>query len=368
MRPERDRALPRYDLVTPMIPCRDEILAGVERLLATGSYILGEEVEALEREMADACRCPDAVGVSSGSEALSMALQLAGVGPGDEVVTTPYTFIATIEAIIRLGATPVLVDIDPTDLNIRPDLVAEALTPRTRAVVPVHIFGAPCRMDELADAAGEVDLVEDMCQAFGTLYRGEPCGSFGRMSCLSFYPTKNLPGIGDGGMILCRDAEDAASLRRLRNHGALRVGERLIPGWNCRLAEIQALAIRIRLARFTDEQADRDRAATIYDEAIPAANRLAAPPETRVTHHQYWIRVPDRGRLMSRLDEAGVPYGVYYDPPLHRHELGEACRVHGGLEACERAAVEILTLPIHQALPDEDARTVAAIVCEHLGV
>lgn len=371
MRENEGRRVDRYDLVTPMLPCKQEILDGVERLLTTGQYILGREVHALEAEMATACGAADAVGVASGSAALYMALQIAGVGPGVEVVTTPYTFVATIEAIIRLGGTPVFVDIDPRTLNLDPDLAADAVTARTRVLLPVHIFGMPCEMEPLERTAAsrDLDIVEDMCQAFGSLYRGRPCGSLGRTACLSFYPTKNLPGIGDGGMILCRDAADAALLRRLRGHETVRVGGRLHSGWNSRLDEIQALAIRIRLARFADEQADRDRAAAVYNEFVPEGRRLATPRPgsgLRVTHHQYWIRVPERARLEARLRESGVDFGVYYDPPLHRHELAEYCRVHGDLTHAEAAGREVLALPIHQALPERDARRIGELVREHL--
>ena len=365
------RRVPRYDLVTPMLPCREEILAGVDRLLRSGEYILGREVRQLEQEMAEACACADAVGVASGSSALYLALQACGVGPGTEVITTPYTFVATIEAIIRLGGTPVFVDIDPADLNLRPDRVASAVTPRTRVILPVHIFGAPCDMEALTAIAAEheLDIVEDMCQAFGTYYRGRPAGSFGRLACLSFYPTKNLPGIGDGGMVLCRDAADADLLRRLRGHECVRIDGRLHSGWNSRLDEIQALAIRVRLSRFADEQHDRDLVAGIYDELIPPAYRLVPPPPAsghRLTYHQYWIRTPDRATLTARLEEAGIAYGIYYDPPLHRHPLVEYCRVHGDLAAAEAAAREVLALPIHQALPLADARRVGELVRRHL--
>ncbi|MBK6899009.1 MAG: DegT/DnrJ/EryC1/StrS family aminotransferase [bacterium] len=371
MHENEGRRVDRYDLVTPMLPCKQEILAGVDRLLSTGEYILGREVHALEAEMATACGAADAVGVASGSAALYMALQIAGVGPGVEVVTTPYTFVATIEAIIRLGGTPVFVDIDPRTLNLDPDLAADAVTARTRVLLPVHIFGMPCEMEPLERTAARhgLDIVEDMCQAFGSLYRGRPCGSLGRLACLSFYPTKNLPGIGDGGMVLCRDAADAALLRRLRGHETVRVGGRLHAGWNSRLDEIQALAIRVRLARFADEQADRDRAAAVYNELVPEAHRLATPRPgsgLRVTHHQYWIRVPERARLEARLREAGVDFGVYYDPPLHRHELAEYCRVHGDLAHAEAAGRDVLALPIHQALPERDARRIGELVRDHL--
>ncbi len=365
------RRVERYDLVTPMLPCREEILTGIDRLLRTGEYILGREVQSLEREIATACDCADAVGVASGSAALYLALQVAGVGPGVEVITTPYTFVATIEAIIRLGGVPVFVDIDPRDLNLRPDLVAEAVTPQTRVILPVHIFGAPCAMDALTAIAAEhgLDIVEDMCQAFGTYYHGRPAGSFGRMGCLSFYPTKNLPGIGDGGMIVCRDATDAALLRRLRGHEPVRIGGRLHSGWNSRLDEIQALAIRVRLSRFADEQHDRNVVAGIYDELIPPANRLLHPAPatgTRVTYHQYWIRVADRDTLAARLASEGIGFGIYYAPPLHRHPLAEYCRVHGEMTGAEQAGEHVLTLPIHQALPLEEARRVGELVRDHI--
>lgn len=365
------RRVTRYDLVSPMLPCKDEILAGVERLLTTGDYILGREVRALEREIADACGAADAVGVASGSSALYLSLQLAGVGPGVEVITTPYTFVATIEAVIRLGGTPVFVDIDPRTLNIDTALMADAVTSRTKVLLPVHIFGAPCDMEPMMALAAEhgLQVVEDMCQAFGSHYRGRPCGSFGRMACLSFYPTKNLPGIGDGGMVLCREAEDADLMRRLRGHETVRLDGRLQSGWNSRIDEIQALAIRARLGRFADEQADRERAASLYNSLIPEANRLPDPPAgsgIRVTHHQYWIRVPERARLEADLRDAGVEYGIYYAPPLHRHELAEYCRVHGRLSCAEAAGHDVLTLPIHQALPLEEARRIGELVRAHL--
>jgi len=367
----RNGRVNRYDLVSPMIPCRDEILAGVEKLLDTGGYILGEHVNALEQEMAAATECAAGIGVASGSAALYLALQLAGVGPGVEVITTPYTFIATIEAVIRLGGTPVFVDIDPTDLNLDPELLEAAVTERTKVILPVHIFGMPCRMDEIRAVAERhgLDVIEDMCQAFGSLYQGRPCGAFGRMSCISFYPTKNLPGIGDGGMVLCRDETDAELIRRLRGHQAVRIDGRLHAGWNSRIDEIQAMAIRVRLSRFGDEQADRDHAAAIYDGLIPDTHRLPSPKPgsgLRVTHHQYWIRTADRGTLLAQLKAEGIDTGVYYDPPLHRDELGELCRVSGTLGEAERAGREVMALPIHQALPDADAVRIGTIVRKHV--
>jgi dTDP-4-amino-4,6-dideoxygalactose transaminase len=363
--------VPRYDLVTPMIPCRDEIMAGFERILMSGNYILGEEVRLLEREMAEIAGVADAVGVASGSEALYLALAMAGVRPGTEVITTPYTFEATIEAVIMLYARPVFVDIRPDDLNIDPDLIEQAITPRTRAILPVDLFGAPADMDAINDVAERNDLqvVVDMAQSWGTLYKGRRCGGLGRMSTLSFYPTKNLPGIGDGGMVFCRDQEDADRIRQLRGHKALWINKNLYCGWNSRLDEIQAMVIRTRLARFSEEQADRNRVAAFYDSLIPPANRLDTeklPHGTFVTYHQYAVRTPHRDRLRDVLDREGIDIGVYYDPPLHKHLLSEYCRVGGSLSQAEQAGREILTLPIHAALPVTQARRIGSIVGEFL--
>ena len=362
-----DKRVGRYDLITPMLPCRDEILAKFEKFLMSGHYILGQEVRLLEEELAEACDVIDAVGVASGSSALFMALAMAGVRPGHEVITTPYTFDATMEAIILLDAVPVFVDIRAEDLNIDPQKIEQAITPKTRAIMPVPIFGAPSDMNPINDIAAEhgLEVVVDMAQGYGTIYDGKPMGSYGRMSTLSFYPTKNLPGIGDGGMVLCRDQRDADRIRKIRAHQAVRANDHLYTGWNSRLDEVQAMVIRIRHGRFPEEQGDRDQVAAIYDSYIPAVNRLRLPMGTegmKVTHHQYWVRCRERDRLRDLLDENGIDTAIYYDPPLHRHELAEYARVCGDLTEAERAGREILILPIHAALPFEDAHRVGKLV------
>jgi dTDP-4-amino-4,6-dideoxygalactose transaminase len=368
---EERKRVGRYDLVTPMQPCKEEILAKIEKCLDTGAYILGESCQLLEKELADACGCADAVGVASGSSALFVALAMAGVRPGDEVITTPYTFDATIEAIVLLDAVPVFVDIRPSDLNMDPDKIEAAITEKTRAILPVHIFGAPCDMNAIEAIAErhQLELVLDMAQAFGTLYDGRPVGSYGRMSTLSFYPTKNLPGIGDGGMVFCRDLEDADRIRKIRSHQAIRMNGHLYTGWNSRLDEIQAIAIRARHARFADEQADRDQVAAIYDSYIPAANRLQTPnggQGMKVTYHQYWLRTERREELQKLLDSQGVDTAVYYDPPMHKHVLAEYCRISGEMTEAERAGKNILILPIHAALPFADAHRIGKLVGEFL--
>jgi len=361
----------RYDLITPMLPCKDEILAKFEKFLMSGHYILGEEVRLLEEELAAASGVPAAVGVASGSSALFVALAMAGVRPGHEVITTPYTFDATMEAIVLLDAVPVFVDILPGDLNLDPARIEAAITDKTRAVMPVPIFGAPCDMNAINEIAARrgLEVVVDMAQAFGTLYDGKPMGSFGRMSTLSFYPTKNLPGIGDGGMVFCRDTRDADRIRKIRAHQAVRANDHLYTGWNSRLDEVQAMVIRVRHSRFADEQSDRDAVAAIYDSYIPAANRLqltAGGRGMKVTYHQYWVRCGDRDGLARVLDAAGIDTAVYYDPPLHKHELAEYARVGGDLTEAERAGREVLILPIHAALPFADAHRIGAIVQEFL--
>ncbi len=368
---EKKTGISRYDLVTPMLPCKEEILDKFERFLMSGHYILGEEVRLLEQELATACDVPEAVGVASGSSALFLALAMAGVRPGDEIITTPYTFEATIEAIILLDATPVLVDIRPSDLNIDPAKIEAAITDKTRAICPVHVFGAPCDMHPimaLAERHG-LEVIVDMAQAFGTMYDGKPCGSYARMSTLSFYPTKNLPGIGDGGMVFCRQRQDAERIRKVRGHQAVRMNDHLYTGWNSRLDEVQAMVIRIRHARFADEQNDRNQVASIYDRCIPAANRLLLPNDgtgMRVTYHQYWVRSRARDRLRERLQTENVETGVYYDPPLHHHELAEYCRVSGELREAERAGAEILAIPIHSSLPFADAEFIGSIIQDFL--
>ncbi|MBK7187586.1 MAG: DegT/DnrJ/EryC1/StrS family aminotransferase [bacterium] len=365
------RRIGRYDLITPMLPCKDEIVAKFEKLLLSGRYILADEVRLLEEELAAACGVADCVGVASGSSALFVALAMAGVKPGDEVITTPFTFDATMEAIILLDAVPVFVDILPGDLNLDPARIEDAITPRTRAIMPVPIFGAPCDMDAINEIAVRrgLEVIMDNAQAFGTLYKGKPISSCGRMATLSFYPTKNLPGIGDGGAVCCRDKADAELIRRIRGHQPVRANNHLYTGWNSRLDEVQAMVIRVRLARFFDEQHDRDQVAAIYDSYIPAENRVqldAGGQGMRMTYHQYWVRCSDRAGLHRALDTAGVDVGIYYDPPLHKHELAVYCRAAGALPEAERAGREILTLPIHAALPFEDAHRVGAVVREFM--
>ena len=362
-----DKRVGRYDLITPMLPCKDEILAKFEKFLMSGHYILGEEVRLLEEELAEACGLVDAVGVASGSSALFVALAMAGVRPGHEVITTPYTFDATMEAIVLLDAVPVFVDIRADDLNIDPGKIKQAITAKTRAIMPVPIFGAPCDMNPINDIAAEhgLEVVVDMAQGYGTIYHGKPMGSYGRMSTLSFYPTKNLPGIGDGGMVLCRDQRDADRIRRIRAHQAVRANDHLYTGWNSRLDEVPARDSRIRHGRSTEEQGDRDQVAAIYDSYIPADHRLRLPmgPEgMKVTHHQYWVRCRERDRLRDLLDENGIDTAIFYDPPLHRHELAEYARVSGELTEAERAGREVLILPIHAALPFEDAHRIGKLV------
>jgi len=366
-----NKRVSRYDLITPMIPCKDEIMDKFEKFLMSGNYILGDEVRLLEEELAEACGCAEAVGVASGSSALFLALAMAGVRPGDEVITTPYTFDATMEAIILLDAVPVFVDIHPTDLNMDPDKLEAAITDKTRAICPVHIFGAPCDMHRIQAIADKhkLEVVSDMAQAYGTFYDGKPCGSYSRMNTLSFYPTKNLPGIGDGGMVFCRDKRDAERIRKIRGHQCVRANNHLYSGWNSRLDEIQAMVIRVRHARFPEEQADRDQVAEIYDRFIPQANRLQTPnggKGMKVTHHQYWVRCHKRDELKNLLNENGIDTAVYYDPPLHHHELAIYCRNSGELLEAERAGREILILPIHAALPFSEATRIGELVQDFL--
>ncbi len=223
-------------------------------------------------------------------------------------------------------------------------------------------------IQEIADKHN-LELIYDMAQAYGTLYDGNPCGSYGRMSTLSFYPTKNLPGIGDGGMVFCRDQVDADRIRKIRGHQAVRMNNHLYTGWNSRLDEIQAIAIRARHSHFADEQADRDQVAAIYDSYIPQERRCQTPNRgkgMKITYHQYWLCTNRRAELQKLLNDEGIDTAVYYDPPMHKHVLGEYCRISGDLQRAEQAGQNILILPIHAALPFEDAHRIGKLVGDFL--
>ena len=364
-------AVPLLDLKAQFAPIRDEVLAAVTRVCDSQQFILGAEVEAFERELASLVGSPHAVGVSSGTDALVVALMALGVGAGDEVVTSTFSFFATAGSIARLGARPVLVDIDPGTFNIDVNGVERALTPRTRAIMPVHLFGQCADMAPLMDLASRhgVPVIEDAAQAIGATYEGRRAGAFGALGCFSFFPSKNLGAFGDGGLVTTGDAALAERVRLLRTHGAERQYYHRLIGGNFRLDALQAAVLRVKARHLPEWTAARQRNAARYRELIRGAGLsdvVTLPAEAHGRTHiynQFVIRVPDRDRVRAGLQARGVGTAVYYPVPLHMQE----CFAHlghraGDLPHAETAAAESLALPIFGELTaDQQEHVVQAL-------
>lgn len=344
-----------------------EIDAAIRRVLDSGWYILGQEVQAFEAEFADYCGAEHAVGVGSGTDALHIALRACGVGAGDEVVTVSHTAVATVAAIELTGATPVLVDIDPERYTLDVAHLEDAVTPRTRAVIPVHLYGCPADMTPILDIARHHGLrvIEDCAQAHGARYRGRRVGTLGDLSAFSFYPTKNLGAIGDGGAVVTNDPALAKRARLLREYGWQTRYVSHIQGLNSRLDEMQAAVLRVRLRHLDAENEARRRLARQYSDRL-SAHDLIVPVEPRgVSHvyHLYVIRHPERDALRAHLQERGIGTGIHYPVPVHLQpayaHLG--CGA-GDLPTTEKVAREVLSLPLYPELRAEEIETVSAAI------
>jgi len=359
--------IPLVDLQSQHASLDGALRAAAARVIATGRFILGPEVEAFERELAAELDVPAAIGTSSGTDALLAMLMAAGVQAGDEVITTPYSFFATVEGIMRLGARPVFADIEPDTLNLDPHAAAALLGPRTKAVVVVHLFGRPARLDPLrgACAALGVPLIEDAAQAIG----GRGVGA-GWGAALSFFPSKNLGGFGDGGAILTHDRDLAARLRRLRNHGASDKLRHEELGGNFRLDELQAALLRVKLPRLASWTSARRRLADRYRRQLQDLPVGLPPPDEGAVWNQFVVRVPAERRadLRVHLAERGIDSAVYYPLPLHLQPalafLGQRA---GAFPHAERAARETLALPMFPELRDDALARVASAVADFFG-
>jgi dTDP-4-amino-4,6-dideoxygalactose transaminase len=351
--------IPLVDLKLQYQLHKAEIDAAMQQSAAAAAYILGPNVKALEADLAAYCQCSHGVGVANCTDALHLSLRAMGIGPGDEVVTTPFTFVATTEAIGILGATPVFVDIVPETFNLDPALLEAAVTPRTRVILPVHLYGQPCEMDPILDIAHRHGLrvVEDCAQAIGATYRGRKVGSMGDLGCLSFFPSKNLGCFGDGGMVVSNDAEAAAHVEMLRRHGGKVKYHHSEIGLNSRLDDLQAAILRVKF-RYLEEWHDaRRRHAARYTEMLQGAPGIVLPTEiddVRAVYHQYTVRVQDRKAVQARLAEAGVSSFVYYPVPLHLQEVHAALGYsRGDFPHAEAAADEALSLPMFPEMTEE---------------
>jgi dTDP-4-amino-4,6-dideoxygalactose transaminase len=355
--------VPLLDLQAQYASLRDEVRPAIERVLESQRFVLGDEVRRLENSIADYCHTKHAVGCASGSDALLLALMALDVKSGDEIITTPFSFFATASCVARLGARPVFVDIDPGTYNIDVSQVADAITPRTKAIMPVHIYGQCAHVDPLL-ALGErhgIPIVEDAAQAIGATDRGRPAGSMGALGCFSFYPTKNLGGAGDGGIVTTNDVNLAQRLQRLRAHGGITEYQHTEVGINSRLDELQAAVLNVKLSRLDAWSNERAERAAFYTQLLNEADlgfEVTTPvvrPDCRHIFHQYVIRVPrHRDALMDHLRERGVGAKVYYPIPLHRQEcfayLGYK---EGAFPEAERAARETFALPAYPELSEE---------------
>lgn len=363
--------VPLLDLQAQYRPLRNELLAAITRVCDAQHFILGPEVEALEDELARALSVKYAIGVSSGTDALLAALMALDIGPGDEVITSAYSFFATGGCVARLGGVPVFVDIDPDTFALDPAAVEAAMTPRTRAIIPVHLFGLCADMDPLLDIAGRagVPVVEDACQAIGATYRGRQAGAIGTLGCFSFFPSKNLGAFGDGGLVTTNDAALAAKVRLLRNHGAQPKYYHALVGGNFRLDALQAAVLRVKLPHLTRwsemRRANADRYDALFSErGLRSSLVLPVRPADR-THifNQYVVRVPERDRVRTALAGLGIGTEVYYPVPLHL----QACfanlgGVRGSRPGAEAAARDSLALPIYGEMSaDQQAAVVGAL-------
>jgi dTDP-4-amino-4,6-dideoxygalactose transaminase len=353
-------------------PLRAEIDAAIAGVLDSGRFILGPHVAGLEAEISERLGGRPCVGVANGTDALVIALNALDVGPGDEVVTTPYTFYATAEAIARLGATPVFCDIDPDDFCIDPALIEAKITDRTKAILPVHIFGHAADMGPIREIAARhgLPVVEDAAQGFGGACDGTPIGALADLATISFFPTKNLPGIGDGGMVVCRDEALAERIRRLRFHGSADKVVFQEVGYNSRLDELQAAVIRIFLTH-VDEWNDGRRAAAAAYAAAGLGEFMELPAErdgVRHIYHLYMARHDDRDAISKGLAERGISSAVYYGIPMHLQPVfAHLGYREGDLPVAEACAMRALALPMHPHLTADQAEQVVAAVAEVAG-
>ena len=372
-------SVPLLDLKAQYGAIREEVRAAIDRVVESQHFILGPEVEAFEKEIAAYSQCAFAVGVSSGTDALLIALMAIGIKPQDEVITTPYSFFATAGGIVRLGATPVFVDIDPATCNLDPSGIERAITRRTRAIMPVHLYGQMAEMDSIMRMADSHNLlvIEDAAQAIGAEYRGRRAGSVGHLGCFSFYPSKNLGGCGDAGMVTTNDAELADKLKLLRNHGHRPKYYNKIVGGNFRIDAIQAAVLRVKLKYLDQWTGKRQEHAATYrrlftEAGLVGSGKITLPHEAgpgRHIYNQFVIRSRRRDDLISHLQSRRIGCEVYYPVPLHIQEcFAELGYQAGDLPAAESAAHETLALPIFPELTDEMLGSVVAAIAEfHCG-
>ena len=364
-----DQEIPLVDLRTQYRALSPEVDAAIRRVLERADFVLGEDVEAFEREFAAYCEARYAVGVDSGISALELGMRALGIGPGDEVLTPPNSFIASSSAVSFTGATPVWVDVDPRTHNLDPDAARAALTPRTRAIMPVHLYGQPAELAAVLALAREhgLKVIEDACQAHGARYHGRRVGSFGDVAAFSFYPGKNLGAYGDGGAVVTNEEAVAERVRMMRNYGQRRKYEHTDLAWNRRLDSLQAAVLRVKLRRLDEWNAARRRHAAVYDELLAEAGvtlPFAAPGREHV-YHLYVVETAERDAKLAGLRAQGIGAGLHYPIPIHLQEAyREQGRGPGSFPVTEALAARVLSLPMYPELSLEQLERVAGAVRE----
>jgi len=360
--------IPLVDLKRQYHLIRDEVDEKIREVLESGRFILGENVEAFEEEFAKYCGIKYAVSVASGTDALTLCLKALGVSECDEVITVPNTFIATVDAISRNGATPIFVDIESGTYTMKVSDIKQKITERTKVILPVHLYGHPVDMAPLLKVAGENNLyvVEDACQAHGAEYKGSKVGSLGDCACFSFYPAKNLGAYGDGGMLVTNDEEIAERVRMLRNYGEQKKYYHAFVGYNSRLDEIQAAILRVKLKYLDKLVESRRRIARRYSELLFDISDVTIPCEksyVKHAYHLYVIRAKRRDELRSWLSYRGVSTGIHYPVPVHLQEAYRHLRfTDGSFPATEKVAREILSLPIFPELTENEVRYICTSI------
>ena len=361
--------IPFVDLKAQYLSIKPEVDAAIQHILDNTQFVLGAEVAEFEKEFAAYCGAAQGIGVNNGTSALHMALLAADIGAGDEVITTPFTFVASVAAIWYAGAKPVFVDIDPQSYLIDPDRIEAAITPRTKAILPVHLYGQPCDMGAIQAIARKHGLVviEDACQAHGAEYDGKRVGGIGDMAAFSFYPGKNLGAYGEGGMVTTSNAEFARKIRMLRDWGAEKKYMHVLKGYNMRLEGMQGAILRVKL-RYLEQWTEARRAAAKRYDALFAGTNIATPfaaPNTRHVYHIYSTRTPARAKWQEALNAKGIQTGIHYPIAIHNlpayADLGYK---NGDFPHAERAAAEQLSLPMYAELTPAMQEEVAAAVIE----
>lgn len=368
------RAIPLLDLRRQFDPIREQVMREVERVIESQRFILGEDVERFEHNFAGYCGTSHAVGCASGTDALELALLALDIGPGDEVLTVPYSFFATAGAILTVGANPVFVDVEPDTFNLDVTKLKPALAahPKVKAILPVHLYGACADMDPLLAAAGSIPVIEDAAQSVGAEYKGRRAGSIGRVGCFSFFPTKNLGAFGDGGMLTTNDESMAKKLRALRVHGSIAKYIHQWPGKNSRLDALQAAVLDVKLRHLDSWSDGRKVNADLYRECLASADVIlpnAAPYQTRHIYNQFVIRVRDRDKLRAWLAEQGVGTEIYYPRALHLQPALENLGFkEGDFPVSEQLSRETLALPIFAEATEEEIRAVSELIVSFCAV